>query len=873
MNPLEKAQQLDRYGLNVLPAGYQEKAPAEEWRKWQTKRTTARLHVWFGNEPSNFWVLCGRISQVVVLDVDSEPAERFWRNILGDDLLDSTVASRTRKGIHYWFRIEPDDLVPSWSVAQHAPDCSDPTDCDCHDSQLFFDVRAEGTGVIAPGSVHESGFEYAWLRSPDDYELQPLPDLLRSADAAGLKSVASQGGGHPRSMLAKLLSDPPSEGGRNIWLSRVAGHYAKQHRSMPDLYEVETRRANEMLTPPLDEVEFRKTVDSIWQSEQAKGLDEIEQANEDNGYLMSAGDHLVTPVRYKEGEEWVTDIRQWSNFDIRTVGVVEDPDAERTYDVIVHRKRQGDQMEALLPARVLADPRQLDRWLAEFGVGITPPSEREFTKTRATVRLQSYLESQHPPHFSVVPALGWYSRDEQDQSGFICHEGVIRADGLHPFSDIKPDPILRNRAPYSYGFLERDEARRVLRRVLTFHWPQVASVFGAWWAACLLKPQLQAVSSQFPFMALEAPSESGKTTGMFSKLIQLNGNLQGQTSYTPASLRNAIAAHSSGIVWIDDEDSVGHLMQLLRMATGEGSYTKMGEDHHSSVTVRLVAPVLISGEALQMSDQKALRDRAVMLNVPTPTGRRSEDDPTRAQWDDIVELSTQYPDLSIMAGTMVQLALQHQHLVAQLPKLRGSTSRRFGDKIAILRVGARVLSSMTGDPGHVDVVDSWVDEQVDHGNENTLTLKILPEALATLGWPNQVEQGFSEAVPTPVFYRKATESKSGLWFSVSYLASWWNKHHHGRIETRTETRGALEQQARALGLPTSNGTTRVRLHGASRSDARPTYWRLPDDLAQKVLDRSLQGEDGYTEQLYPQLYPRSESPSDHSEQLSLGENS
>lgn len=813
-NSLQEAQRLDGWGFNVFPAGYQDKAPLVKWKQYQDRRTTEMLKLWFsGPRPSNWWVATGRISGVVVLDIDSEQAEEYWQQRLPDELA-ATTCSRTAKGHHYWFAISTDDLVPSWSHHDEA-------------TGLQWDVRAEGTGVVAPPSVHESGHVYEWIRDPS--HLQPLPDVLRTPDRGGVQTEQARA----RSQLAGLLSDVPvGEGGRNIWLAKVAGHYAKAHRRMQDLYLIECQRANLMLEPPLGDAEFTKTVTSIWDSEQAKDADNLAHANEDNGYLLSGGDHLLTPVFIKQDDQWVEELRTWATFDLRAKGVVDHPDAERTYDVEVQRRRQGDVREALLPSRVLSDGHRLDQWLAEFGVVITPPMERQHTKVRPSARLQLYLESQDPPHFAVEPALGW------NGTGFICHEGVLRDDGLHGFAGSKPDPILRNRAPYVYGIGPAARAQKILREVLRFHFPTVASVFGAWWAACFLKPQLQEVCSQFPFMALEAPSESGKTTGMFSKLIQLNGNAQGQTSYTPASLRNALASHRSGIVWIDDEDSLDHLMQLLRMATGEGSYTKMSEDHHTSVTVQLVAPILVSGEALQMGDQKALRDRAVMLEVPSPTGRRSHRDPDRLQWDDIVALTRRFPDLTEFAGSMVQSALSNSDVVELVPELRGNGGKRFGDKIAVVRVGARLLARMTDDASHVDVVDRWVDEQVDTGAENALTLKLLPQALQVLGWPREVEAAQFGRPPTPVFYRPDPGEKlSGLWFSPAHLAIWWEQHRRGRVESRTESLSAIEQQARALGMP--DRVSRVRVSGDKA--ARPSYWQVPEGVAELVVRRS-QGE-------------------------------
>jgi hypothetical protein len=802
------AQELDANGWNVYPAKIGGKSPTVKWKQYQHERTTELIPRWFGHErPVNYWVACGAISHLLVLDVDSPEADSYWHEQCGD-LLDRTACVITSKGHHYYFRLE--GVVASWSV---------------HDGPLSFDVRAEGTGVIAPPSTHANGHQYRWLRGPEN--LQDAPDILlgvgRPTESNGDTSPALPV--QERSMLTDLLEHPPQQGGRNVWLAQVAGHYAKHNRDTHDLYLTHCELANRLLPNPLEQAEFTKTVDSIWNKEHSKTAAEIDTADEDNGYLLPGEDRLLAPVWVKDNDgNSKIEYRQWANFDLEALGVVEDEEAERTYDVLIHRKRQQDTRHDLLPATVLADNRRIYAWLAGHGVNITQPVEREVGKMAIGARLQSYIEAQNPPPFRVAQELGY------NGEGFVCWEGVIDADGLHLHSDIKPNPALRSRGQWRYGFVPVDEARDVLRQVLTFHDEQVASVFGAWWAACLLKPQLQRVSSLFPFMALEAASESGKTTGMFSKLIQLAGNAQGQTSYTAASMRDAIASHRNGIVWIDDEDAIDHLTQLLRAATGEGSYTKKAEDKTSSVTVQLVAPILLSGEALQLGTQKALKDRAVMLEVPAPTKRRSLINPERLQWEDIVALTGKYPDLTCMAGTIVQMALQHEQEVNSIDLLRGDTTGRWADKMAILRVGARILAGMCDDQGHIEQVDRWVAQQIDTGNENALTMKVLPVALRILGYPDHVDQPYGDNPATPVVLQDG-----GVWVSVQNLALWWRTYNRGHVESRTETGMAMEQQARALGMP-DHGKHRVRMTG-SRS-LMVSMWRLPDDVAKEVLERA-----------------------------------
>lgn len=825
---LEYARELAAYGFNVIPAKAGGKAPVVDWKKYATEAAgDKQLSLWFGGaRPVNFWIPCGQVSRVVVLDGDSEEAEAFWRAELGE-VLDRTTCVKTSKGHHWYFRLEVGDHIASWSH---------------HDAEtgLSFDVRAEGTGVIVPPSVHESGHKYEWLRGPD--AMEDVPAALRgpgrtTEDIGG--SGSTKGAGSPRSMLAELLSKPADEGGRNDWLARVAGHYAKHFRSMEDAYVVHCEAANAILTSPLDEAEFTKTIESIWNKEQEKV--ELTSVGPDNGWLLAGDSVLFCQVRVKKGEEYSLDLAEYADFDIRALGVVEDDEANRVYDVVVRRKRQGDERSGLLPASDLSDSRRLRGWLAEFGVSIIVPDNLWPKAGGPSERLQRYIESQEPPHFRVVEHLGWH------HDGFVCHEGVIRADGLHGFDRLKPHPKLAEWAPYHYGFGDRGEAQEILQEVLTFHDPTVTSVYGAWWAACFLKAQIHAVSSQFPFMALEAPSESGKTTGFFSLMMALNGNSNAQNNPTAASLRDYLSGNQSGIVWIDDLSRVEHLMDLLRQATGEGSVSKKGQDRFSQEIVRLVAPICISGEALQLGGQKALVDRAIQLEVTSPTDRRSTRDASRMQWLDIVALRDRYPDLSRFSGTLLSSALSNVDLVSEIPSLVPEPGGRWGDKIAIVRMGARLLARIAGEGSEwvVDKADEWCQQQESTGNENTLTLKLLPTALRQLNWPNRPEAAEGRWPATPVFIDGDT-----VWFSPVHLAAWWSEMKHGHIEMRTESEEALTQQARALGLgggseaqkdATQRGPHRRRWNLSRDPNRKSIYWSLSSELGSLVVSRSRGG--------------------------------
>lgn len=736
-----------------------------------------------------------------------------------------------------------------------------------------------GAYLVAPPSLHpDTGQPYT---VSDERDPAPLTDETIGAwlgedavavrpggvPAGGLATVTPITGGGTRkdkgavSLLARLLQNPPArgEGKANDWLTQVAGHYAKRFRDMQDLYVTQCKLANLMLRPPFDEAEFLKTVDSIWRTEH-EGHPE-RGCTEETGWLTGNGHRLQCRVARKDGDDTVYDLDAYADFDIVARGVDVSDESTRRYWVELHWN--GQVIASTVDGDVLGDDRNLRKWLAARGASIDPPMNAN-PKTPPGTRILRYLNSQKPDEIKIVSVLGW----DEDQAAFVTLDGVITADGPASREEcaIVADPDLAKRdvVPYAYGFTKDwGEAQRVLSEVLSFQDETLTSVFGAWWASCLLKPQMEAKTALFPFMAVEAPSESGKTNGFFAQMVQLNGNTRGETVPTRPVLRDSAAAHRSGIVWADDLDDVMTFGELLRASTSGGTSAKMGEDRTSIKSTQIVAPMLVTGEGLGLGNQKALLDRAVILSASSPKGRMSRHDKTRRQWDDVLALQDQYPEanggLSVLAGWYVQAALAQEANVLKVLSAaakQGARSGRSGDKDAILVAGACLLDSMTGwatpwemNGPHASRVADWVANQGRNGvheKDNTLTLQILPWAIRTFKYPTDAEEATGNGrfgdLDSPVFVREPGERDDDLmdqrgtdhgevWFSAALLAQAWAREHNGRISTRTDTETALRDQAIALGAK----AVRRRVKNTRR---RAYYFQLDGQIAGLVLRRA-----------------------------------
>jgi len=144
-------------GLSVIPVprpgpGIDGKTPLIKWREYQTRLPTAEeLETWFDDRPpvrTNFAVITGAVSGVVVIDVDARDVTRDYRDwgILYN-LPDTPWMTETAKGRHFWFR------HPGGLVANRVRLKTDK-------GRLPIDIRGDAGYVMAPGSVHASGHVY-----------------------------------------------------------------------------------------------------------------------------------------------------------------------------------------------------------------------------------------------------------------------------------------------------------------------------------------------------------------------------------------------------------------------------------------------------------------------------------------------------------------------------------------------------------------------------------------------------------------------------------------------------------------------------------------------------------------------------------------
>ncbi|AWY07539.1 DNA primase/polymerase [Streptomyces phage LazerLemon] len=709
--------------------------------------------------------------------------------------------------------------------------------------------------VMVPGSKTDGVYTVVVEAHPAE-----LPEWIaalakskatKKAEIGG-KTVTITGG----SLLSELITLPPDDPRRgNNWLAQLAGHYAKTYRDKKDLYLAHCRVMNAMSVDPIGEADFEKTTESIWGAEQAKKLD----ASEHTGWLISGGDHLLVEMRPKPdpgGSPQPEPPESFADFDIKAVGLVAEPGKRgRSYDVIITRQRDGEQFSEVVDAEILVDFRKLSTWLAEVaGVSIALPSRAQGDMS-ATTRLLRYLEQQKPPVSVLVGQIGF----QPGYGQFLTPYGVIKpgATGLVPFEGVRPRPKLpgfdRYDPPFNYGFAPGgvNELREVVSEVLTFHDRTALTVTASWSLMTLVKSEIRAKGkiSVFPFMAIEAVSGSGKTTGAIKMLGELCGYSLGDVQPTPADLRDKLAAFRSGYVHFDDPNDLKRYGDLLRVAATEGTISKRQDAEHS-MSAHMTGGLLITGEGLGISNQKALLDRTVSVPLPSTKGQKD--------YSHVKALWQRYDgSLTALAGTLVAAVLEHvDEIPGLVAALRPGGGRR-ADGYGVVRAGARVLDwildpardwekAKAGKGASAALVDAWakaaMEGQPDEA-EDFLTLTVLPWAVRQFGGePDVLElvyKGYRPKVwPAKIRNEHQDDTKGkepypagpAIYFNASELCEVWALKEGKGDETRLINSNSVSRQAGALGLMKRS----IKLGGAGQA----RYWVITGDLAQTILDRS-----------------------------------
>lgn len=238
---LEYAKDYVKKGFPVIPIRFKDKQPAIlSWKEYQDRLPSdEELNSWFGNGSNyNIAIICGRLSGIVAVDLDSASAVEFAKS----NNFPLSPLSKTGKGYHIIYRYR--DGVRNFQKRDDLPG---------------IDFRGEGGYICVEPSIHPSGQLYQWVtgKGLGDLPLAELPEII----------LAKRPG--DKTSLKELYHGVP-EGSRNEALARLAGSWAHDGLSFAECME-NANLWNSKNNPPMageDLKELHRTVRSIFERHQ-----------------------------------------------------------------------------------------------------------------------------------------------------------------------------------------------------------------------------------------------------------------------------------------------------------------------------------------------------------------------------------------------------------------------------------------------------------------------------------------------------------------------------------------------------------------------------------------------------------------------------
>jgi len=266
------------------------------WKEFQNRHPTEEeVNTWWDQFPeANIAIITGRISNLVVFDVDKQDATEYAQEEGGFPI---TVKAISGKGYHIYVQ------YPDFEVRNSA------------NTDLGLDIRADGGYIVAPPSLHGSGRQYEWDEGYSIYEIDPAPPeqwmeyyLKEQANKPTAKTplkpsevvntVSKPATNNP---YADIARNGAQQGQRNHTTAKYIGHLLGKGNDETVVWEMIQLWNSAKNTPQLDYAELKKTFESIRDSDKKNSNKKKEKKEID---VMSLLDTDAT-VTAKYDEQYV----------------------------------------------------------------------------------------------------------------------------------------------------------------------------------------------------------------------------------------------------------------------------------------------------------------------------------------------------------------------------------------------------------------------------------------------------------------------------------------------------------------------------------------------------------------------------------------
>lgn len=237
------------------------KTPLVGWKEYQKRLPTEEeVAAWFEKWPdANIGIITGKVSGIVVFDLDSDHAVEYAENEGG---FPETAKVKTGKGYHVYAK------HPGFEIRNDVK------------KELDLDIRADGGYVVAPPSFHGSGRQYEWEEGYSIFEIDPaeceqwMIDYLKEVNncsAKPVKETTPKPSDNPHTaskatsdnQYADILKNGAQQGQRNHTATRLIGHLLGKGNDPELVWEMVRQWNIAKNIPPVDEAELHNTFESI----------------------------------------------------------------------------------------------------------------------------------------------------------------------------------------------------------------------------------------------------------------------------------------------------------------------------------------------------------------------------------------------------------------------------------------------------------------------------------------------------------------------------------------------------------------------------------------------------------------------------------
>lgn len=288
-----------KLGFCVIPVLPRSKKPAIPWMEYQNRKPTPQeleewlWEYWKRNEPYNLGVVCGQVSDGLII-LDFESPEAYYKFFTKHDKLEEeTMTVRTSRGIHVY--LKTDKTVLSFKIPQ-----------------LDLEVRGEGCFTVLPPSIHPSGVQYTInpIFLNNDSDIPIIKDLTESL----WNRIEKLGVKKPPDVFESTLkengkpyrgADPPcihrltegfSEGWRNEAAMRLTSYWYYTRKLRSETVWNKLKEWNLKNKPPIDERELGKILENVKKYECRYGCHSMMVFCEPEGCFFAKKPKPVEPI-------------------------------------------------------------------------------------------------------------------------------------------------------------------------------------------------------------------------------------------------------------------------------------------------------------------------------------------------------------------------------------------------------------------------------------------------------------------------------------------------------------------------------------------------------------------------------------------------